>query len=83
MKIVAKSTKGQEFLYSVRSAHEVPKTSAEIICNALNDAHYDLAENEVWHIHDVDRFDRAYEYAVTQRFERRNGKICQRFRMMG
>lgn len=77
MKIIAKSVKGQEFLYSAKSAHKVSEASAKIICNSLNSARYDLKEHEVWFIHDVDKYDTAYEYAMFQSFTRRNGKILR------
>lgn len=75
MKIVAKSIEGQEFFYSKKSAHKVPNASASIICKALNDAKYKLNDGEVWFVHDIDKYDSAYEYAETQAFSRRNGAI--------
>ncbi len=75
MKIVAKSIKGKEFMYSAKSAHKVSERSANLICKLLNDINYHLNEGETWFIHDVDKYDTAYEYASFQAFTRRNGKL--------
>ena len=75
MKVVAKSVKGNEFLYSAKSAHKVAKASAEAICKALNDSNYDLKNGETWFVHDVDKYDNAFQYAEWQSFTRRNGTI--------
>ena len=75
MKIIAKSVKGQEFLYSAKTAHKVSNASANAICKALNDAKFELKEGETWHVHDVDQCDNAYQYAEWQAFTRRNGAI--------
>ena len=75
MKIVAKSVKGHEFLYNAPSAHKVSERSAKLICKALNEIGYKLKEGEVWHIHEVDEYDGAYEYATFQSFVRRNGGL--------
>jgi len=77
MKIVAKSIKGQEFLYNAKSAHRVSERSANLICKALNEAKYNLKEGEVWHVHDIDRYDTAYQYVDYQAFTRRNGKLYE------
>lgn len=73
--VLAKSIKGQEFLYSARSAHKVSKASANSICKALNDAGYELKEGEVWHVHQVDKYDNAWVYAHGQEFRVRKGNI--------
>ena len=78
MKIVAKSVKGQEFLYTASTAHNVPNASAQAICDVLNRAKFgNLKDDETWFIHDVGPYDRAYEYASFQSFARRNGKIVR------
>lgn len=77
MKIVAKSVKGKEYLYTASTAHKVPNTSAKVICDVLNKANYNLKEGETWFVHDVSPYDRAYEYASFQSFARRNGKIVR------
>lgn len=79
MKIVAKSVKGKEFLYSARSAHQVKGLTAEKMCAFLNEQKHDLKEDEVWHVHDVGPYDNAYGYGAIQMFERkRNGQIVKR-----
>lgn len=77
MKVLAKSVKGQEFFYSPRSAHRVPRY-IEQVCFELNQIRHDLKDNEVWHIHDVDRYDVAYDYAMTQSFLYRNSYLVER-----
>ena len=73
--VVAKSAKGHEFLYSARSAHKVSKASANAICKALNEAGYHLNDGEVWHVHQVDKYDNAWVYAHAQEFRVRKGVI--------
>lgn len=83
MKIVAKSVRGKEFLYSARSAHQVKGLTAEKMAEFLNAQKHDLKADEVWHVHEVGPYDNAYGYAETQIFEKkRNGKVTQRFRMV-
>lgn len=77
MKIVAKSVKGHEFMYNPTSAHEVSNNSAEYICKVLNNYRFNLKGDETWFIHDVDKYDRAYDYAMYQRFTVRNGVVKQ------
>ena len=78
MKVVAISRKGEEFLYQYKTAHKVPKTKAEEYCKVLNDIRYNLKDGEVWAIHDVDRYDRAYGYAEEQEFCKRNGGLVRK-----
>lgn len=78
MKIVAKSVKGHEFLYSARSAHKVSERSAEYICSELNRVQYNLKDGEVWFIHDIDQYDSAYDYATEQAFTTRKGGVFRR-----
>ena len=79
MKIVAKSVKGKEFLYSARSAHQVKGLAAEKMAEFLNAQKHDLKADEVWHVHDVGPYDNAYGYGAIQMFERkRNGQIVKR-----
>lgn len=77
MKILARSLKGKEFLYAVRSSHAVPDAQAEKIQDALNAAGYNLNPGETWHIHDVGPYDNAYSYAKRQAFQIKNGNICR------
>ncbi len=75
MMIVAKSIKGQEFMYNPKSAHQVPKSSAQKICDALNEERWKLKNEEVWHVHEVDQYDTAFQYAEWQSFSCRSGAI--------
>ena len=76
MKVVAISVKGQEFFYSASSAHKVSERSADTICRILNKVGYMLnSEDKVWHIHTVDQYDMAYQYAEYQHFTIRNGRV--------
>ena len=78
MLVVAKSAVGHEFMYSARSAHRVPKASANQICKALNDAKFQLTDHEVWFVHEVGPYDDAYVYGETQSFSKRNGSVYER-----
>ena len=75
MKVIAKSVKGHEFLYNAKSARKVSERSAEKILKVLNDVRWDLKDNEVWHIHDVDKYDTAFDYAQFQSFKIRKGVV--------
>lgn len=68
MYVLAKSVKGQEYLYSASSAHAVAKKSMNKICSTLNEIRYSLKDTEVWHIHEVSEYDTAYDYAQFQKF---------------
>lgn len=68
MTVIAKAIKGQEFLYNASSAHKVNSSKVDIVLKVLNNAKYDIKENEVWHKYEVDRYDRAYEYGSFQSF---------------
>ena len=77
MIVLAKSCAGQEYLYSAKSAHAVPKSSARKIMDALNKARFDLREGEVWHLHETGTYDDATYYAETQKFSIRKGAIYE------
>lgn len=77
MKIIAIAMKGQEYMYSLRSVHRVSEKYAKGICDCLNRNNFRLKENEVWHIHDVDKYDSAYDVAQFQKFQIRNGKLLE------
>ena len=69
MKIVAITTDGQEFLFKVRTAHKVSTAGAEKICKILNHIRYNLKSGaEKWWVYEIDKYDMAYDYAVTQDF---------------
>ena len=78
MLVAAKSVKGMEFLYSAKSAHEVSRASSEYICKVLNKQAYQLKDDEVWVIHEIDEYDNAYAFAVEQRFTNRKGIVTER-----
>lgn len=78
MKIIAKSCKGKEFLYNAKSARKVSEKSAEKILNVLNSVKWDLKDDEIWHIHDVDEYDSAFWYAERQSFTIRKGIVTAR-----
>ena len=82
MKIVAITNIGAEFLYSAKTAHKVPKASANTICNILNQVRYNLTEgSQKWFVYDVDEYDRAYDYAQSQSYSIRNGIVKRNFYM--
>lgn len=78
MKVIAKSVKDHEYLYSAQSARKVSARSAEKILKVLNEMKWNLKENEVWHIHEVDQYDNAYYFAQYQSFTIRNGIVTAR-----
>lgn len=77
MKILAKTHKGAEFMYSARSAHAVSERSAAKILEIINAHNFriDPAKNETWHLYDVDQWDDAFYYAQGQKFTIRNGIV--------
>lgn len=66
MKIVAKATKGHEYLYSAISAHRVSKRSAAYICRICNEYKYRLKDNESWHVYDIGDYGYPYDVAQVQ-----------------
>lgn len=79
MIVVAKSIKGQEYMYLPRTAHQVKGMTPEKMAEFLNKQKHDLREHEVWHVHDVGPYDNAYAYGEMQTFERkRNGTIVRK-----
>jgi len=78
MIVLAKSAEGMEYLYSAKSAHAVPKSSARKIMDALNNAKYDLRDGQVWHMYEVCGLDDASFYAERQAFGIRKGSIYER-----
>jgi hypothetical protein len=78
MIVIARAKKGAEFLYSYGSAHKVPKASARKICDALNRLQYGITEEQVWHVFEVDEYDRAFFYGERQSFRIYRNKIIER-----
>ena len=81
MKVLAISIRGAEFMYSPKTAHKVSAASAQKIADALNAAGYMLKDNPrgVWYIHDVDKYDTAFDYAAYQSFSVYKGTIRRRY----
>lgn len=75
MLVLAKSVKGKEYFYNPRSAHRVSARSAETIRDICNEYKFQLNDNETWHIHEIDKYDTAYNYAEFQQFTIRNGIV--------
>lgn len=80
MLIIAKAVKGKEFLYNARTAHQVSKASAQKICEIVNQFKYLLGSNnnEVWHVYEVNEYDKAFYYAQYQKFTIRKGIVTAR-----
>ena len=75
MTILARSVKGNEYLYAIRSAHKVSKAKAKMIADALNRIQYKIKDNEVWYVHEIDQYDQACTFAERQSFAVRQGKL--------
>ena len=78
MTILAQAILGQEYMYNPRTAHEVPKSSADKIAHFLNKHKFELADGRVWHVFNIDQYDLvAYDQASTQRFKIGRGRILR------
>lgn len=82
MLVLAMSAKGHEFMYDAKTARKVSKASAQKICDIVNEHKflYSCHPGCVWHIHEVDKYDRAFDYAQFQSFTIRNGIVTARNR---
>lgn len=80
MIIIAKAVRGQEFMYSARSAHKVSKASGQKIADCLNENRYKIDDNQVWWVYEIDEYDSAYDYAINQEFKVYKGKIKRCYR---
>ena len=78
MLIIAKSVPGHEYIYSPATAHKVPKASAERMKNVLNTCRYKLKDNETWFVHEVDKYDTAFDYAQFQSFRFYKGTLYEK-----
>ena len=79
MVVLAKSIAGQEFMYRARSAHKVPANRAAAIRDALNGIRYDLKDGETWHLHEIDNYDAAFDFAEMQKFYiNKSGALVER-----
>lgn len=79
MTIVAQAHKGQEYMYTVNTAHKVSADKATKIAELLNQANYMLKDGMVWWVYDVDKYDTAYDYAQFQRFEYGKRGLIRRY----
>ena len=80
MLVLALSKVGKEYSYLPKTARQVSKTSAQKICDVANEYKF-LFNNHSgyhWHIHEVDRYDIAYDYAQYQKFTIRKGIVTAR-----
>ena len=75
MLILAISVKDREYLYKANTAHAVSKNSAQKICDIVNECKYQLKPGEIWHIHEIDNYCVAYDYAMRQEFKIRRGVV--------
>ena len=75
MKIIAKTTEGKEFFYSRINSYSVPEKSCNRICKALNNAKWDIKDNEKWLVYDISKLDLENLYASFQKMFICNGKI--------
>lgn len=80
MLVLAMSLKNQEYLYKARTARKVSKASAETICKIVNEYKflYSCHPGYVWAVHEVDKYDSAYDYAQLQDFTIRKGIVKAR-----
>ena len=78
MKVLAISVSGHEYMYKASTARKVSERSATQICDICNAVKYRLKPGECWYIHDVDKYDTAYDYAMYRAFTIRNGIVKDR-----
>ena len=67
-KIIAKSIKGQEYLYSRKYSFSVSPKKAKIICDTLNRIKLNINDSEIWFIHEIDDIEYQYTNACFQQF---------------
>ena len=75
MKILAITTAGKEYLYSIKTARAVSDRSAVKITRIINGNKYLLQPGQVWHCYDIDQYSAAYNAAQFQRFTIRRGVV--------
>ncbi|MBO7734299.1 MAG: hypothetical protein J6S67_17170 [Methanobrevibacter sp.] len=68
--VVAKAIKGQEYLYNRNTVLLIPSASAQLICDSLNSARYQLKDGEVWHLFERDWY--TEQLAVGKAYKRKN-----------
>lgn len=77
MLVLAMSKKDSEYLYIANTACKVSKASAKTICEILNKCQFAYSKypGSVWYIHEVDKYDTAFDYAQYQKFTIRKGIV--------
>jgi len=75
LKILAISCAGKEFMYIASSARKVSEKSSSYIRQIVNENNYLLKPGQVWHVHYVDEYDAAFDYAMRQAFRVRKGVV--------
>lgn len=75
MKMIAKTLKGKEFIYSKTHCYRVSEKGAVDICNALNEIRYNLKEGEIWHIYNCGSYELDFTNAGVQKLTRYKGTI--------
>lgn len=75
MKIIAKTVKGKEFIYSKNTAHAVSDAAADYVLKVLNDNKYQLKNGEIWHVYNAGWYELEYTAAAYQKFTRRSGIV--------
>ena len=65
-KVIAKSIKGHEYLYSQKDCYSVSAAKAKLVCDTLNRLAWNLRDNETWFVHEIDDFDFKYTNAAFQ-----------------
>ena len=68
MLIIAKTTRGTEYLYNAKSAHKVPQKHAQKIADIVNKYSFKLSPGECWYVYDVSEYENAAIYAQYARF---------------
>lgn len=75
IKVLAISCEGKEYMYIGSSARQVSERSSSYIRKVVNENQYLLKPGQVWYVHYVSKYDRAYEYAMYQAFRVRKGVV--------
>lgn len=77
MLVAALSQKGHEFMYLPQTARKVSKASGQKICDIANEVNFLFSAHPgyVWHLHEVDQYDAACDFAQFQKFTIRNGVV--------
>lgn len=76
MKLIAKTIKGKEFMYSKRDCGFVSDRSAYKICDILNKAKYKCKDDECWYVYEYDWMMENYCFS---KFTIRNGNVSRKY----